>query len=210
MEAQATDLEEVLAHRRQRRRVVRSFRHVVEADDRDVAGDRPTRLVQRSQQAERHLVVGDEDGGHVAGRRRAACRARSPTQGSSRRRGTPAARPRPRAASAPSRRCAAAPRTSPRALRCARRSRCPSSSRWRVASAAPVAWIDRDERHAGLRARLRPRRSGRPRGAAAPRARRRSAARSRGSPRRPGRAAARPRRGPRPGRASAGSTVLMK
>ena len=69
VEAQAPHLEEVLAHRRQRRREVRGLGHVVEPRHRDVARDRATRLVQRPEEPERHLVVGDEDGGHVGVRR---------------------------------------------------------------------------------------------------------------------------------------------
>ena len=49
-------------------------------------------LVQRPQDAERHLVVGDEHRGQVRHRRPASARSRSPSAGSSRRPGAPGTR----------------------------------------------------------------------------------------------------------------------
>src|SRR6185437_12406070 len=53
---------EVLPHGSQRRQVVPSLGHVVEADDADVAGYPQASLGQRPDDAERHRVVAAEDG----------------------------------------------------------------------------------------------------------------------------------------------------
>src|SRR5215211_5323806 len=66
------DLVEVLAHRGQRRREEARLGDVVEADDAHLARHVAAGLVQRAQYPERHLVVGGEDRGHVANRRKSA------------------------------------------------------------------------------------------------------------------------------------------
>ncbi len=56
-----SDLVKILADGRQRRREVRRFGDVVEADDAQITRDAPARLVHGTNHAEGHLVVGDED-----------------------------------------------------------------------------------------------------------------------------------------------------
>ncbi len=53
---------EVLPDGRERRAVVRGIRDVVEPDDADLLGYAPAALGKRADHAERHLVVGGEDG----------------------------------------------------------------------------------------------------------------------------------------------------
>ena len=71
-QAAAAELGEVLADGRERRREVGRLGDVVEPDHRDVARDLPAGLVEASQQAERHLVVGDEHGGQLGDLEQAA------------------------------------------------------------------------------------------------------------------------------------------
>src|SRR5690606_29976114 len=58
---------EVLPYGRERRAVVRGIHDVVEAHDGNVAGHVTALLSERAQRPERHLVVGDEERGRVAG-----------------------------------------------------------------------------------------------------------------------------------------------
>jgi hypothetical protein len=58
-------LTEVLPDRGQRRAEERGFRDVVEPDHADVLGHPPALLAERAQQAQRHVVVGAEHGGHL-------------------------------------------------------------------------------------------------------------------------------------------------
>ena len=202
------ELGEVLAHRRQRRREVRRLGQVVEADDADVPGHREPLLVQRGEQAERHLVVGEEH-------RRDAVPA--PDAGGQQLARRVARRRRPvaaRAARAPERR---PPRSSERQPSMRARASCESAGpvtwctvRWPSVEQVPggqpgtgllvdpdgrpvlhTAHLDGDERHRGV-----------DRSSAPPRRRRRCSARRRRRPtgRRSGpRPPASPRRSPRPG-----------
>ena len=101
--------------------------------------------MQGGEQAEGHLVVGEEDGGDLlaAARsgRRAAARRRSPTTASSPRAGSSGTgAPAALELGAPARRCG--PRASCESAGPATwcTVRCPRSSRWRVARRAPVSW----------------------------------------------------------------------
>ena len=100
--------------------------------------------MQGGQQAEGHLVVGEEDGGDVLARRGsgrpAPGRRRSPTTASSPRAGAPAPGTRRRRSSErqPPMRPRASCESAGPATWCT--VRWPRSSRWRVASRAPVSW----------------------------------------------------------------------
>src|SRR4051794_4924894 len=65
LDAAAAELGEVLAHGGQRWGQVRRLGEVVEADDADVARRLQPLLVEGGEQAEGHLVVGEEDRGDV-------------------------------------------------------------------------------------------------------------------------------------------------
>ncbi len=56
---------EILAHSRERGDEVRRLGRVIEADHSDVFGDPSSSFVQRSQDTQRHVVVGDENGGRI-------------------------------------------------------------------------------------------------------------------------------------------------
>ena len=192
--AAAADLVEVLAHRGQRRGEVGRLGDVVEADDADVLGDPAAELVQAPQDAQRHLVVGHEDGGDARvgepGAGQLVARAGAPVADEQRR----LRRRRRRRASRASRARGPAPRASPAARRCARPCDGRVQSRCRVAARGARDLVD--ARPAGCR-RARAGLGGddrdvRRRRAAAP-APRTPAARSRGSRRRPARPGARRR-----------------
>src|SRR3954454_9668996 len=65
LDTAAAELGEVLPHRRQRRGEVRGLGQVVEADDADVPRRVQAFFVEGGEQAEGHLVVGEEDRGDV-------------------------------------------------------------------------------------------------------------------------------------------------